>query len=100
LGETTNNVAEYTAALRGLQRAAELGATEVTLRSDSQLLIKQLTGEYKVKKPHLKALFDQVMRESRRFATFRPEHVRREHNTEADRLANLGADASEREALR
>ena len=48
LGETTNNVAEYTAAILGLERARELGATEVLLRSDSQLLINQLTGIYKV----------------------------------------------------
>lgn len=92
LGETTNNVAEYTAAIRGLSRAKELGATEVTLKSDSQLLIKQLTGEYRVKTPHIRELFDQVLAETRRFSRVRFEHVRREKNQHADRLANLGVD--------
>jgi ribonuclease HI len=92
LGETTNNVAEYTAAIRGLARARELGATDVTLLSDSQLLIKQLTGEYRVKTPHIRALFDQVVREARRFERVRYQHVPREQNTHADRLANLGVD--------
>ncbi len=53
LGETTNNVAEYSAAIEGLRKAAELGATQVLLRSDSQLLINQLTGRYRVKTAHL-----------------------------------------------
>jgi len=92
LGETTNNVAEYTAAIRGLARARELGATEVTLLSDSQLLIKQLTGEYRVKTPHIRALYDQVVAEARTFDSVHFQHVRREKNRHADRLANLGVD--------
>ena len=92
LGETTNNVAEYTAAIRGLARARELGASDVTLLSDSQLLIKQLTGEYRVKTPHIRALFDQVVREARGFDKVRYRHVPREENSHADRLANLGVD--------
>ena len=56
LGEATNNVAEYTAVIRGLERARELGASEVLLRSDSQLLINQLTGRYRVRTPHLQPL--------------------------------------------
>jgi ribonuclease HI len=92
LGETTNNVAEYTAVIRGLARARELGATDVTLLSDSQLVVKQLTGEYRVKTPHIRALHDQVMKEARGFTTIRYRHVPRELNGHADRLANLGVD--------
>ncbi|MEO8475960.1 MAG: ribonuclease HI family protein [Actinomycetota bacterium] len=93
LGETTNNVAEYTAAIEGLKRAAELGAAEVLLRSDSQLLIYQLTGRYKVKSAHLVPLHRAVLEQARRFRDVRYEHVRRERNTEPDRLANEGVDA-------
>ncbi len=93
LGETTNNVAEYTAAVEGLKRAAELGASEVLLRSDSQLLIYQLTGRYRVKSANLVDLHREVLAQARRFATIRYEHVPRERNKEADRLANEGVDA-------
>lgn len=92
LGETTNNVAEYTAVIRGLERALELGATDVLLRSDSQLLINQLTGRYRVKTPHLQPLHRRVRELGARFDTIEYEHVRRERNTEADRLANLGVE--------
>jgi ribonuclease HI len=92
LGETTNNVAEYTAAIRGLERAEELGGTDVLLRSDSQLLINQLTGVYRVKTPHLQPLHRRVRQLAARFDSIRFEHVPRERNTEADRLANLGVD--------
>ena len=92
LGETTNNVAEYTAVIRGLERALELGATDVLLRSDSQLLINQLTGRYRVKTPHLQPLHRRVRELGARFDAIEYEHVRREWNTEADRLANLGVD--------
>ena len=92
LGETTNNVAEYTAVIRGLERAIELGATDVLLRSDSQLLINQLTGRYRVKTPHLQPLHRRVRELGARFEAIEYEHVRRERNTEADRLANLGVD--------
>ena len=92
LGETTNNVAEYTAAIRGLKRAHELGATRVLLRSDSQLLINQLTGRYRVKSPHLQPLYLQVRELAGSFDDVRFEHVPRERNTEPDRLANQGVD--------
>jgi ribonuclease HI len=93
LGETTNNVAEYTAAIEGLKRARELGATRVHLRSDSLLLINQLTGRYRVKTPHLQPLHRQLRELARGFADVAYEHVRRERNTEADRLANIGVDS-------
>jgi ribonuclease HI len=93
LGETTNNVAEYTAAIEGLKKAQELGATRVLLRSDSQLLINQLTGRYRVKSAHLMPLHQQVRALATRFDDITYEHVRRERNTEPDRLANEGVDA-------
>ncbi len=93
IGETTNNVAEYTAAIRGLRRAHELGATDVLLRSDSHLLIEQLTGRYKVKAAHLRPLHAEALTEARKFTRIKFEHVRRERNKEADRLANQGVDA-------
>ncbi|HVF08799.1 MAG TPA: ribonuclease HI family protein [Actinomycetota bacterium] len=93
LGETTNNVAEYTAAIRGLERALELGARSVLLRSDSLLLINQITGVYRVKTPHLQPLHRRVRQIAARFDSIEYEHVRRERNTEADRLANEAVDA-------
>jgi ribonuclease H / adenosylcobalamin/alpha-ribazole phosphatase len=92
LGVTTNNVAEYTAAREGLRKAAELGARDVLLRSDSRLLIEQLSGRYRVKNPTLQRLHAEVRAIARGFASVRYEHVRREFNKEADRLANLGVD--------
>lgn len=97
LGETTNNVAEYTAAIEGLKRALELGATEVLLRSDSQLLINQLTGRYRVKTAHIIPLNRQVLALASKFDRIEFEHVRRERNTEPDRLANEGVDKMLRE---
>jgi ribonuclease HI len=92
LGETTNNVAEYTAVILGLERAGELGATEVVVRSDSLLLVNQLTGRYRVKTSHLQPLHRRVLELASGFDSVRFEHVRREFNTEADRLANEGVD--------
>jgi probable phosphoglycerate mutase len=93
IGVATNNVAEYTAALRGLARAKELGATEVVLRSDSRLLIEQLAGRFKVKNPTLQRLHGEVRSLASAFDRVTYEHVRRERNVEADRLANAGVDA-------
>jgi ribonuclease HI len=92
LGETTNNVAEYTAALLGLERCRELGAREVILRSDSLLLVQQLLGRYRVKSPNLKPLFERVRELAAGFERVRYEHVPRELNKDADRLANEGVD--------
>jgi ribonuclease HI len=93
LGVATNNVAEYTAALEGLDRAASLGARSVILRSDSKLLIEQLAGRWRVKNPTLIRLHERVRALLSRFpggVAF--EHVPRELNKEADRLANRGVD--------
>ena len=92
IGDATNNVAEYTAAIEGLKRARDLGATRVRLRSDSQLLINQLSGVYRVKTPHLQPLHRQVRSLAAGFAEIKFEHVPREQNKEADRLANVGVD--------
>jgi ribonuclease HI len=93
IGEATNNVAEYTAAIEGLALARDLGAGSVTLRSDSLLLINQLRGVYRVKTEHLRPLFERVRLLVADFGAVTFEHVPRERNTEADRLANEGVDA-------
>jgi ribonuclease HI len=93
IGEGTNNVAEYTAAIEGLTLARELGARTVTVRSDSQLLVHQLTGRYRVKTPHLQPLHRRVRNLVASFDRVSFEHVGRELNGEADRLANEGVDA-------
>jgi len=93
IGETTNNVAEYTAVLRGLEVAADLGADEVTVRSDSELLIRQLQGRYKVKASHLQPLHAEALALLRRFTRSTLEHVRREFNKRADALVNEALDA-------
>jgi ribonuclease HI len=92
IGEATNNVAEYTAVIEGLSLASELGASSVTLRSDSQLLVNQLAGSYRVKTPHLQPLHRRVRGLAAGFERIAFEHVRREDNLEADRLANEGVD--------
>jgi ribonuclease HI len=92
IGIATNNVAEYTAALEGLKRAKELGATDVLLRSDSKLLIEQLSGRFRVKNPTLQRLHAEVRATAASFARVTHEHVPREDNKQADRLANQGVD--------
>ena len=92
IGVATNNVAEYTAAIEGLRRAAELGAREVVLRSDSRLLVQQLLGRFKVKNPVLQRLHQDAESILIGFDRARIEHVAREQNREADRLANQGVD--------
>ena len=92
IGVATNNVAEYTAAIRGLERARDLGATDVLLRSDSRLLIEQLAGRWKVKNPTLQRLHHEARSLVAGFERVEVEHVRRERNVEADALANRGVD--------
>ena len=92
LGHTTNNVAEYRALLLGLERAVALGVRQIEVRADSELLIKQLLGEYRVRNEGLRPLYEQAQALLRHFEAFRLKHVRREHNAEADRLANEGID--------
>ena len=92
IGVATNNVAEYTAAIEGLRRAGALGATDVLVRSDSRLMVEQLSGRFKVKNPTLQRLHHDVRKLAEGFRKVRYEHVRRERNREADRLANQGVD--------
>lgn len=92
IGVATNNVAEYRAAIAGLARALELGATSVLLRSDSNLLIEQLAGRYRVRNEGLKPLHAEVRGLLARFDAVQLRHVPREQNREADRLANRGVD--------
>jgi len=92
LGVTTNNQAEYTAIIIGLEKALELGATEVDVRMDSELATKQLNGEYKVKDQGLAKLFLQVKNLLHDFDQVTFRHVYREQNTEADALVNSCLD--------
>lgn len=92
LGHTTNNVAEYKAVLLGLAGALAKGISRIEVRADSELLIKQLKGEYRVKSPGLKPLFEEARRLIARFSSVKLTHIRRELNGEADRLANQGID--------
>jgi ribonuclease HI len=93
IGVATNNVAEYRAAIEGLRVAAERGARAVVLRSDSRLLVEQLSGRFRVKAPTLQRLHEEARDLLARFDQVTIEHVPREFNTEADRLANEGVDA-------
>ena len=94
LGETTNNVAEYTALLRGLDAAGKLGYDAVVIRCDSELMVKQLLGEYRVKAAHLKPLYVEAMDRLDRLASWEVGHVYREQNQRADHLANRAMDAA------
>ena len=90
----TNNVAEYTALLNGLRRAAELGVTEVEVVSDSELMVKQMRGEYKIKNAALRELSIEATRLARAVGDVRYTAVRREHNKLADQLVNDALDAA------
>jgi ribonuclease HI len=92
IGPATNNVAEYRAAIAGLRAAADRGARSVLLRSDSRLLIEQLAGRFRVKNPTLRRLHEEARAEMKRFDDVGVEHVPREDNADADRLANAGIE--------
>jgi ribonuclease HI len=92
IGHATNNQAEYRAALAGLTLAAEQAAAAVLLRSDSRLLIEQLGGRFRVKDPTLRRLHEEARRLMATFEEVSLEHVPREQNADADRLANIGVD--------
>lgn len=92
IGVATNNVAEYRAAIEGLRLARSLGASRVHLRSDSHLLVEQLSGRWRVKDPTLARLYREAMALVRGFEAVSFEHVPRGLNREADRLANRGVD--------
>jgi ribonuclease HI len=92
IGEATNNVAEYRAVLLGLELARSLGAREVEVVNDSELVARQIGGQYKVKHAGLRPLFLEAMRELRGFDRWAVRNVRREHNKRADELVNEELD--------
>lgn len=92
IGIATNNVAEYTALIDGLREAVDLGAREVTILTDSELVARQMAGEYKVKDVKLKELFAEAQRLSRSFSSSKFLHVERKNNKDADSLANDAVD--------
>jgi ribonuclease HI len=93
IGEATNNVAEYRALLLGLELAREHGGTELELIGDSELVVRQVEGRYKVKNAGMKELHAEVKRALRGFDSWSIRHVRREQNADADRLVNQALDA-------
>jgi ribonuclease HI len=93
IGVATNNVAEYSALLAGLRRAAELGVDELEVVSDSELMVKQMTGVYRVKNEALRPLALEAGRLARALPRVTYTHVRREHNELADSLVNRALDA-------
>lgn len=94
LGQTTNNVAEYKALIRGLEEAKNLGATQVEVYTDSQLMARQISGEYRVKNQGLIPLYQEAKELLSRFESGNVLHIPRERNKEADKLANLAIDTA------
>jgi len=94
IGETTNNVAEYTALIAGLELALAKGVTVVEICVDSELVVSQLLGKWKIKKDTLRPLAVKARSLMNRFDSFTISHVRRELNADADKLANQGMDAA------
>ena len=94
IGTATNNVAEYSALVAGLARAFAAGVSELDVRSDSELMVKQMRGEYRVKNRDLQSLFLDASRAARQIGRVTYTHVRRDHNELADRLVNEALDAA------
>ena len=97
LGIATNNQAEYQGALHGIRRGIELGATEIELRMDSNLVVEQLSGNFKIKNPELKGIFIEIQELLSKWnGKIEYIHIRREFNEEADRLSNVAMDEGTR----
>jgi len=94
LGNTTNNIAEYNGLIAALQWAADRNMTQLAIKGDSQLIIEQMRGNYKVKNEGLKPLYLKARMLVMQIGNVTFEHVRREHNKEADRLSNVGMDGN------
>ena len=92
LGKQTNNVAEYRGLILGLRRAAELGAEELEVVADSELIIRQLTGIYRVRSPVLQELHAEAMALLKGFGKVKLRHIPREENIEADEMSNRAID--------
>ncbi|MBN2184399.1 MAG: ribonuclease HI family protein [Candidatus Krumholzibacteriota bacterium] len=99
IGKATNNEAEYKALILGIELATDLGADSVVFRLDSELVVKQIRGEYKIKKPHLAQLAEIVKEKASRLAKITYAHVPRSENMEADRLANEVLDRLKKEGM-
>jgi ribonuclease HI len=99
LGRTTNNVAEYSGLLEALEVAHQEGATEVEIVSDSELLVKQMLGVYKVRHPNLIPLHQKAKMMVRHFSRFSIRHTLRAGNKDADRLANVAVDRADGRSL-
>jgi len=99
IGSCTNNVAEYGALLAALRWAEEHGISSLRVRSDSELLVKQMRGQYRVKNAGLQPLHEEAQSRARRIGTVTFEHVRRELNKDADRLANEAMDEAAETSL-
>ena len=94
LGTATNNVAEYSGLIRALDQAAQLGGTDLSINCDSELVVKQINGRYRVKNPALKELYTEVMRRIGDFRRVKVKHVYRDKNATADALVNEALDES------
>jgi ribonuclease HI len=100
MGRETNNVAEYYALLAALDYSMSQGIGALRIRSDSELLVRQIEGRYRVKSADLKPLYERAVKLTRQLAYFAIEHVPREENREADRLANLALDSGDVSLIR
>ena len=96
LGEATNNVAEYQALIRALEKARELGGKRLAIQSDSDLMVQQMNGQYKVKNPGLLALYEKARQLCKAFESVTFRHIRREENSRADRLCNQALDGEKK----
>jgi len=94
IGSATNNVAEYSGLIAGLQKAIELHVPDVEVVSDSELMVKQMRGEYRVKNEALRELYDEATALARRVGNVEYRHVKRAHNELADKLVNDALDAA------
>lgn len=92
IGQTTNNIAEYKAMVRALNEALEMNCDEINVISDSELMVKQIKGEYHVKNEGIKRFYKEVLELFKQFKSYSITHVRREQNRRADELANRGID--------
>src|ERR1700749_4591658 len=95
IGRATNNVAEYRALITAMEEAKELGAKKILIRGDSELIIKQMRGEYRVKHPDMRVLYDEAQQLLRGFSQHKFEHNLRHKNELADKLANLAMDGKQ-----
>jgi len=96
IGTATNNIAEYSALVAALEEAFRQGAEAVDVRLDSELAVRQMLGQYKVKNEGLKPLFERAKKLSQSFRKFSIRHVPREENTHADKLSKMGAEGKEK----